>query len=78
MKQYFWILLLLLFILFSVFSQRNVKEGFSPSYQNCIDQGYSKEFCVQTPISAYGPSTCLCDDGRIGRIIPGFGGECIC
>lgn len=78
MKQYFWILLLLLFILFSVFSQRNVKEGFSPSYQNCIDQGYSKEFCVQTPVSAYGPSTCLCDDGRLGRIIPGFGGECIC
>jgi hypothetical protein len=78
MKQYFWILLLLLFVLFSVFSKRNVKEGFSPSYQNCIDQGYSKEFCVQTPVSAYGPSTCLCDDGRLGRIIPGFGGECIC
>jgi hypothetical protein len=53
-----------------------IVEGFS--YNECRGQGYSKEFCVQTPISVFGPNVCQCDDGRIGQILPGFRGECIC
>lgn len=80
MKPFQWsILFLFIIILFSIFSLKSSKEGFSsPRFNNCRAQGFSKEFCVQTPTSAYGPSSCLCDDGKLGRIVPGFGGECVC
>jgi len=58
--------------------QSGVKEKFTPSYQDCISSGYTKEFCSQTPTSVLGPSGCLCRDGSIGRILPGFGGRCVC
>ena len=53
-------------------------EGFSVAYDECRTKGFSKSFCVQTPVSTYGPSHCLCSDGRLGRILPGFQGECHC
>lgn len=54
------------------------KEGFSGRYESCMSQGYSKEFCVQTPTSALGPNACQCEDGNLGTIMPGFGGNCVC
>lgn len=56
----------------------NLRENFTPSYQQCINSGYTKEFCVQTPTSAAGPSGCQCRDGSLGYIIPGFRGKCLC
>jgi hypothetical protein len=65
-------------ILYNISSQSFIREGFSSNYNSCIAKGYSKSFCVQTPTSTYGPSSCLCEDGKLGRIIPGFGGQCVC
>ena len=52
------------------------KEGFS--YTDCRNKGFTKEFCVQTPIASWGTGVCLCDDGQVGLQMPGFGGECVC
>jgi hypothetical protein len=48
------------------------------SYQECIDKGYTKEFCLQTPSSVFGPSSCLCNNGSMGYLLPGFRGHCVC
>ena len=48
------------------------------NYDECRAAGYTKEFCSATPTSRFGPSNCLCPEGRVGRIIPGFRGECVC
>ena len=67
-------------IVFDNISNYN-KENFTssiPTYQKCINSGYSKEFCIQTPTSVLGPAGCLCRDGSVGRIIPGFRGKCFC
>jgi len=53
------------------------KEYFT-NFSECRKAGYTKEFCVQTPVSAFGPSVCQCADGTIGKIIPGMQGECYC
>lgn len=53
------------------------REGFASSqqtYLECINNGYTKEFCSQNNL----PSTCLCPDGTIGKILPGFQGKCVC
>lgn len=55
------------------------KEGFTNhSYNECINQGYTKEFCVQTPVSVLGPGYCLCRNGLLGFREPGFQGRCLC
>lgn len=53
-------------------------ETFTPFFQHCINSGYSKEFCSQTPTSVLGPAGCLCHDGSVGYIAPGFGDRCVC
>ena len=55
----------------------NTTEGFQ-TYQQCRDLGYSKEFCVQTPISVFGPAGCMCRDGSMGATYPGLRGGCLC
>lgn len=77
MKLFYWVIVLFI-VLCIIFSPPSIREGFSSSYNSCIANGYTKSFCVQTPTSAYGPSSCLCEDGKLGRIIPGFGGQCVC
>lgn len=73
------ILFLFIIILFSFLYKNKITEGFQTSqFDSCRSKGYSKEFCLQTPSSAYGPSSCLCEDGQLGRFIPGFGGKCVC
>jgi len=60
------------------------KEGYSnimamdyfiPTYKMCRAQGYSKEFCVQSPGD---PGSCICEDGRRGNYLVGYRGECVC
>ena len=67
--------ILCLIILFYALKITKVnKEGFIPSYSSCRAQGYTKEFCNQNPM----PGTCICKNGRVGKIVPGFRGECCC
>lgn len=51
------------------------KEGFI-SYTDCINNGYTKEFCVNNPMGF--PGVCRCDNGQFGMILPEFRGECVC
>ena len=53
------------------------EEGFQ-TYGQCRNLGYSKEFCVQTPTSLFGPADCMCPDGRMGATYPGLRGGCLC
>ena len=55
-------------------------EGFTSSatFAECRAKGFTTEFCVQTPIAAMGVGTCMCDDGNLGLLMPGFGGKCVC
>ena len=55
----------------------NIHEEFT-TYAKCRKSGYTKEFCVQTPVSVFGPNVCQCVDGTIGTILPGMQGECYC
>ena len=55
---------------------KTTREGFS--YNECRDKGFSKEFCVTTPIAAQSTGICLCDNGSVGLQMPGFGGACVC
>ena len=70
------ILLALFCLLLAMFLVRSSKEGFS--YNDCRSKGFSKEFCVTTPIAAQGTGICLCDNGSVGLQMPGFGGACVC
>ncbi len=74
MKIQHIILFLLAFCLFLLCVNRDsiLKEGFS--YNNCRAQGYTKEFCGSQPW----PSICRCPNGLIGKIMPQFGGACVC
>jgi len=73
--------LLLIIFLFSIiyFLYKNYKfmEGLV-DFNSCRSKGFSKEFCLTTPTALFGPDACQCDDGSIGKIIPGFRGECVC
>ena len=72
-KKTLLILLLIILYLFYIIN-KNKKESFS-DYQNCRSMGFTKEFCVMNPPF---PNNCLCKDGTIGIILPGYKGECVC
>lgn len=81
--NYFIVIILLISsnILFNIVPNHNQqykKESFTSFYQHCINSGYTKEFCSQTPTTVLGPSGCLCHDGSVGYIVPGFRGRCVC
>lgn len=69
---------LLIILFFSLISPCGCQEGFSGSFADCRSKGFTAEFCVQTPIATQGVGTCLCDNGSMGLLMPGFGGECVC
>ena len=50
---------------------------FIPTFQACRAQGYSREFCVQTPEEG-SPGSCICGDGRRGKFLVGYRGQCVC
>ena len=51
------------------------QEGFS--FSQCMNKGFTKEFCVQTPISYGGSAMCRAEDGRLGQVLAGWGGKCV-
>ena len=71
-------MILFLIVLINLINAKNC-EGFDneSSYNSCINKGFTKEFCLQTP-NSISPGTCRCDNGSIGYYLPGFGGECMC
>jgi len=78
-----WVFLFIIVISLCAFIQlQPAKEGFfsPPSFADCRADGFTKEFCVQTPLSApwLGPDVCRCPSGELGRRLPGFRGECVC
>lgn len=77
-QNYITYIILTAIIIFTVsLYYTNQKEGFQ-TYEQCRNLGYSKEFCVQTPSSIFGPAGCVCPDGSYGRIYPGLRGQCLC
>ena len=79
--KWLWVFLLIVVIEYAFTQLLPVREGFffpPPSYSVCRDQGYTKEFCVQTPVAQWGPGVCRCPSGEVGMITPGFRGQCIC
>ena len=83
MKLLNFFMIILPFLFFNlVIKKLDIKlypiESFTPSYQQCINNGYTKEFCSQTPTSSFGPNVCLCNNGSMGYILPGFRGKCVC
>lgn len=76
-KNVLLMIALILTIAYYFYQKGKTVEG--ATFSQCRSKGFSKEFCLQTPASLkYGPATCKCDDGRMGKIIPGFRGECCC
>ena len=72
------ILYIIIFVLISYLIYNNItkyREGMSISYTDCINNGYTKEFCSTNPMN---PSSCLCENGTLGQRLPGYGGECVC
>ena len=67
-----------IFIIISSLIGGSNKESFTGSFADCRAQGFTTEFCVQTPIGAMGVGTCMCDDGNLGLQMPGFMGKCVC
>ena len=59
-------------------SGQYVKEVGSKDFVDCRNKGYTKEFCLQTPYTNSGPGTCMCDNGQLGRELPGYKGKCVC
>ena len=74
------VLYLLILIAIAIFALRKSppREGFSPAFNKCRAKGYSKEFCIQTPTTHFGPGACRCHNGAVGRRYPGFWGKCVC
>ena len=70
------LLLLLIFVIIVLIIKlsRGKNESFS-NYLRCLQKGFTKTFCEKNKPT---PGSCRCKNGNIGRIIPGFKGECIC
>ena len=51
---------------------------FRRNFKSCRKQGYTKEFCLTTPAAHDFPGTCLCPNGRRGRFLVGYRGQCVC
>jgi hypothetical protein len=71
-------LLCFVLMVLAIFLLKNRQEGFSTAFNSCRAKGYSKEFCVQTPATHFGPAACRCPNGMLGTRLPGFGGKCVC
>ena len=67
---------LILLLMFCMNTMKNT-EGFQ-TFNQCRGLGYSKEFCIQTPTSVFGPAGCMCPDGSMGFVYPGLRGRCLC
>ena len=59
----------------SLMNENSNQEGFS--FMSCLNKGFSKDFCVQTPVSYGNNSLCFCGE-RIGQNLGGWQGSCVC
>lgn len=57
------------------FTHDSLTSKSASQYDNCRQQGYTKEFCLQNPLYV---DTCQCPSGNLGRILPGYKGACVC
>ena len=78
MKFNLVLILLVIILIGLIYLTWSNKEGFGLSYDECMAKGYTKAYCVQTPNSVFGPDICMCENGTLGRRLPGFRGECVC
>jgi hypothetical protein len=67
-------IVLLVLLIVCVVMNMGVAEGMTTATEECLAKGYTKEFCLQNPMVG----SCLCHDGSMGVVIPGFKGECVC
>lgn len=79
MNKFLWLMIFILVALITeqIFNNGNILEGFN-DFSECLNKGFTKEFCVQTPVSFSSPTMCRCENGTIGQTIPGWIGQCIC
>ena len=68
------IVLVVVIVLLIIKYSKHSKESFS-NYLNCIKKGFTKNFCIRNKLN---PSSCLCENGNVGKIVPGYKGECVC
>ena len=47
-------------------------------YLKCINKGYTKAFCLQSPYARYPMFQCTCRNGLLGQRLPGIGRRCSC
>ncbi len=66
--------IIIIIILVIVYFKNNNIESFN-DYQKCRNSGHTKQFCVINPLL---PNTCICENGQLGRKLPGFKGTCVC
>ena len=69
------LILLAFVIVLLVFKySRHTRESFS-NYFKCLQKGFTKHFCVKNKLN---PDSCLCENGTVGKIVPGLKGKCVC
>jgi len=75
LSVFFMFFLAALFYGYLVAMSSKSYEGFhSHGFASCRSGGFSKEFCLQNPM----PGQCLCRNGAVGTLMPGFKGRCVC
>jgi len=81
------LVVVIVYLVYSIFIKDESKETFShannhdfPSYEECMSTGkFTKAFCELTPSSMFGgASACRCENGEVGKVLPGSRGECVC
>lgn len=76
----FWLLFVIVICCIFSILFINHRENFQDQhdqYINCRAQGFTKEWCQMTPF-IHGSNVCQCENGSLGRYLPGFGAECVC
>ena len=71
------IIIFLAIVIEPLFYRKTHMEGFN-NFNTCLNKGFTKEFCIQTPVSFRGSNICRCNNGMLGQIIPGWITQCIC
>lgn len=70
------LLILLAFVIVLLFIKysHHKYESFT-DYIDCLKKGFTKHFCIKSKLN---PDSCLCENGNVGKIVPGFKGKCVC
>lgn len=74
LRIFLLILLAFVIVLLVIKYSQHTKESFS-NYFKCLKKGFTKHFCVKSKLN---PDSCICENGNVGRIVPGLKGKCVC